>query len=649
MNSSSLPAPSVRALRRCSWVLSILGAAGSLLAQTLTPAIDPVCGLPRLSLRNGVAGEVYQLRATDDLGAPGVWDTLMRLSPGTHEHQWMDFAPASQGHRFYRIERLTAPPLQPIDDFALNDHQGVRHQLFREGDSKAVVLVFTDNAHLADAWSVIQPLQTKFAPQGVLFWLINPQDSRASLAPAAAAAGVAAPVLHDPAQLVARAYQAGTVMETVGIASDTLEVFYQGPATDLCPTPSGAVEQPYLAQALAQFTASQPVVIQQVKGHGAPLALAPVSEPSYARDIAPLLQAKCVTCHRAGDIGSWAMTNHAIVAQYAAPIRQDLLIGSMPPWHADPGVGAFANDSSLTPAEAARLVAWLDAGAKRGDGPDPLATQPPPPAPAWPLGQPDLVLSIPTQSIPADGLVDYRYLIVPNPKTSNVWLRAATVRPGNREVVHHSLVFTAATVQDFLQVQGGLGGFFAGYVPGMEATEFPAGTGKLLKKGSYLVFQMHYTTTGTAATDQTQIGLYFAKSPPASELITSSAYRTDFSIPPYAKDQEITTETTLTRDSVLYELSPHMHYRGHRMRIEAVYADHSSETLLNVPGYQFAWQSLYRLAQPKALPAGTVIRVTAGFDNSLWNPWNPDPAQTVVFGEQTVNEMLIGYLNLTQK
>ena len=630
-------------------MLGSLAAAGSLLAQSLTPAIDPVCGLPRLSLRNGVAGEVYQLKATDDLGAVGVWDTLMRLAPGTHEHQWLDFNPAVQGRRFYRIERLTAVPLQPIDDFALNDHLGVRHQLFREGDSKAVVLVFTDNAHLADAWSVLQPMQAKFGSQGVLFWLINPQDTRASLAEAAAKAGVTVPVLHDLAQLVARAYQASTALETVAIANDTLEVFYQGPATDLCPTPSGTVEQPYLADALEQFIASQPVVVQQVKVHGTPLAINTVPEPSYARDIAPLLQAKCVTCHRPGDIGSWAMTNHSIVADHAVSMRQDLLTGIMPPWHADPGSGTFANDSSLTPAEAARLVAWLDAGAKRGDGEDLLATQPPPPAPIWPLGQPDLVLSIPTQSVPADGLVDYRYLLVPNPKTSNVWLRAATVRPGNRQVVHHSLVFTAATVSDFLQVQGGLGGFFAGYVPGMEAVEFPTGTGKLLKKGSYLVFQMHYTTTGTAATDQTQIGLYFAKAPPANELITSSAYRTNFTIQPFVKDQEITTETTLTRDSVLYEMSPHMHYRGPRMRIEAVYADNSSETLLNVPGYQFAWQSLYRLAEPKTLPAGTVIRVTAGFDNSLWNPLNPDPSQTVVFGEQTINEMLIGYLNLTQQ
>ncbi|HTH46293.1 MAG TPA: hypothetical protein VMB21_02155, partial [Candidatus Limnocylindria bacterium] len=229
MNFPSLSVPAVRAVRGLAALLGGLAVAGSLLAQSLSPAIDPVCGLPRLTLRDGVAGEYYQLRATDDLGAPGVWDTLMRLSPGPHEHHWLDFEPAAPGHRFYRIERLTTPPFAPIEDFALNDHLGVRHQLFREGDSKAVVLVFTDNAHLADAWSVVRPLQAKYAAQGVLFWLINPKDPRASLAAAATTAGVTVPVLHDRAQLVARTYPAGTALETVAIAGDTLEVFYQGP------------------------------------------------------------------------------------------------------------------------------------------------------------------------------------------------------------------------------------------------------------------------------------------------------------------------------------------------------------------------------------------------------------------------------------
>ena len=183
----------------------------------------------------------------------------------------------------------------------------------------------------------------------------------------------------------------------------------------------------------------------------------------------------------------------------------------------------------------------------------------------------------------------------------------------------------------------------------MDPVEFPAGTGKLLKKGSYLVFQMHYTTIGKAATDRTEIGLYFAKTRPASELLTVSAYDIGFQIAPGTKDHEVVAETTLSRDAVLHEMSPHMHLRGRRMRFEVVNADGSTETLLNVPAYQFAWQSLYRLAEPKTLTAGTRIRVTGGFDNSSQNPWNPDPTQTVSFGEQTYNEMFIGYLNLNWK
>ena len=203
----------------------------------------------------------------------------------------------------------------------------------------------------------------------------------------------------------------------------------------------------------------------------------------------------------------------------------DVLTGIMPPWDADPAAGVFANDASLNPAEAARLVAWVDAGAKRGDGDDLLVTQPPPEPPLWPLGQPDKILSLDEQSIKATGLEAYRYLPIANPLGSDVWLRAVTVRPGNRQVVHHALVFSIKTFADLVQVQGGLGGFFAGYVPGMEPVEFPAGTGKLLKKGSYLVFQMHYTTMGTATTDRTELGLYFAKTPPAREQIGRASCR----------------------------------------------------------------------------------------------------------------------------
>jgi hypothetical protein len=255
------------------------------------------------------------------------------------------------------------------------------------------------------------------------------------------------------------------------------------------------------------------------------------------------------------------------------------------------------------------------------------------------------VVSIATQSLPATGEIPYRYLLVQNPFPSNVWLRAASVKPGNREVVHHSLVFVGKANQ-ILQFQGGLAGFFAGYVPGMDQVAYPAGTGKRLLRGDLILVQMHYTPNGKATTDTTQLGFYLAPTPPARELTTTAVHDIAFTIPPGVRDHEVIAETVMARDSLLYELSPHMHYRGARMRFEALYPDGSAETLLNVPGYEFAWQALYRLTEPKRLPAGTRVRITGGFDNSEWNPWNPSPLSTVVFGEQTDDEMLIGYLNV---
>jgi hypothetical protein len=620
-------------------IVSVLGVAA---VPALRPTVDPTCGAPRLTLSAADPDSAFELRAGDDLNDPARWETLMRLAPGTHERVWFDPDVSKLGRRFYRLE-TRIPELPPVaENFALLDQTGKRHDFLREGDAKAVVLVFTDNARLADTWQAVRPLQEQFGPAGVRFWLVNPRDSRAAIA--TAAAGINAPVLHDVAQLVARTFGARAVQDVVALNRGFAETFYTGALATPCREPGGT-NQPHLAAALEQFLAGQPVAVEHVKNSAASLGLEPLATPTFRTDIAPLLQAKCVTCHRPGDIGSFAMTNHAVVAEKAAGIRMNVAAGHMPPWHADPAHNRFANDFSLSPAEASRLVAWIDAGAPKGDAGDPLAEEPPAAPPAWPLGTPDKVVSIATQSLPATGEIPYRYLLVQNPFPSNVWLRAASVKPGNREVVHHSLVFVGKASQ-ILQFQGGLAGFFAGYVPGMDQVAYPAGTGKRLLRGDLILVQMHYTPNGKATTDTTQLGFYLAPTPPARELTTTAVHDIAFTIPPGVRDHEVIAETVMARDSLLYELSPHMHYRGARMRFEALYPDGSAETLLNVPGYEFAWQALYRLTEPKRLPAGTRVRITGGFDNSEWNPWNPSPLSTVVFGEQTDDEMLIGYLNV---
>ncbi|MFM8337688.1 MAG: immunoglobulin domain-containing protein, partial [Opitutaceae bacterium] len=275
-------------------------------------------------------------------------------------------------------------------------------------------------------------------------------------------------------------------------------------------------------------------------------------------------------------------------------------------------------------------------------------------ATAWPLGQPDLVLTIPRQSIPATGKIDYAYLTVAVPVDRERWLKAAVVRPGNPKIVHHALVFEG-TLFDVLAAAGGQGGFFAGYVPGLAQTWYPAGSGKRVRKDSALTFQMHYTTTGTAETDETQIGLYFTDTAPSRELQTRSAYSpiipiNTISIPARTREyqREASFTPSATRDVLLYELSPHMHYRGKWFRYDALYPDGTSETLLNVPQYDFNWQSGYRLTEPKRLPAGTQIRVRGAFDNSPQNPFNPNPNVVVRGGDQTDDEMFIGYINYAE-
>jgi len=217
------------------------------------------------------------------------------------------------------------------------------------------------------------------------------------------------------------------------------------------------------------------------------------------------------------------------------------------------------------------------------------------------------------------------------------------VRPGNRRVVHHVLVFAGTN-----SLLRGIDGFFAGFVPGTEQSAFPEGTGKFLPKGAVLQFQMHYTTSGQVETDQTQIGLYTMTAKPERELQTRSAFQVFFAIPPGATNYETSADYPLGTDVLLYEMAPHMHYRGAHFNFQARYPDGTTEVLLSVPKYDFDWQASYRLAQPKRLPAGTRIHCSGGFDNSNLNVYNPDPKATVTFGLQTFNEMFIGYFNFAE-
>jgi hypothetical protein len=271
----------------------------------------------------------------------------------------------------------------------------------------------------------------------------------------------------------------------------------------------------------------------------------------------------------------------------------------------------------------------------------------PPPPPKWPveLGEPDLIIRAPEQHIAATGIEAYRYIFVDTGLTNDVWLKAAMVRPSNPKVVHHYLVWEGASM---LQQAVGL----AGYVPGTERGAYPEGTGVVLHGKTQLTFNLHYTPDGEEAVDQPELALWFHKTPPPKSLITLPLLNQSFNIPAGAREYEVSARPlfvqTMPYAGTLYALTPHMHYRGARMRFEVTYPDNRHEILLSVPNYEFHWQTTYQLAEPKKIPAGSKLLIVGAFDNSDLNDENPDPSKNVKWGEQSFEEMFIGYFDFTQ-
>jgi hypothetical protein len=556
------------------------------------------------------------------------------------------------------------PPETKVEDFYLLDHTGRAQTLSRQAANKVVVLISTANGcpTMKTAAPKIKALRDKFANKGVVFWLLdsNPQDERAAIAEDETGLGLDLPVLEDRAQLVAGALGLANTCQAVCIATTNWTTFYKGAIDRELSAPGNKAKGPknYLENALTKFLAARTISPNRTLAQGTPISFALADTPatktiSYSTEVAPILQKSCVPCHSPGNIGPFAMSSYEKVKSRASMLHEVLLAHRMPPWHADPHYGSFVNERTLTPEQAQTLERWVEAGAPRGDGEDPLAANAPPLAQEWPLGKPDYIVKFPkAQEIAANGVFEYRYVPVRSPIPTNAWLRAAVVRPGNRKVVHHILVLVT-TAQEFQSRQlrqgnaGGIDGYFSAYVPGYEAVPYPQGSGKYLPAGSLLLFQIHYTATGKAETDLSEMGLYLSHEKPSLELKTRSAFNVQFQIPPGSPDVETEAQYTFAKDAMLYELSPHMHLRGSWFKYEALYPNGKKEVLLSVPHYDFKWQHLYRLAQPKRLPAGTRLVCRGAHDNSTLNPDNPDAGKAVTFGEQTFDEMFIGYFNYT--
>ena len=514
-----------------------------------------------------------------------------------------------------------------VDNFKLLDHLGNSHELHYLSDMKAVVLMSHTSAceDVAPDIERFEALATEYADQDVEFLMINADGL---VDRPAVGKGHGTPVLIDETRIIGESLAFQAAGEVLIIDPATWQVVYRG----------GAKAGP----ALAAFLAGEDIPGGEEPGACALTFDRPQTDLSYTEDVGPILAANCVTCHREGGIGPWAMTGYPMVRGFAPMIREVIRTKRMPPWHADPVHGDFSNDRSLTTEEVRAIVHWAEAGAPRGEGEDPLEALDQE-WPEWPLGEPDVVIDVPSFDVPASGVVEYKYQYVKNPLDKDVWVRASDILPGDRAALHH--VITTWTVpgrdKDGKRRRGGLGG----YVPGMVSAEFPEDTGTLLPAGSFIVFQMHYTPYGKAVTDSSRFGLYLHDEPPKHRLRTAVLANNRIKIPAHTKSHAETAERTFDEDVLLYNLLPHAHYRGKASEFRAFYPDGTEEVLLSVPNYDFNWQTTYLLTEPKVLPAGTRVVHRTWWDNSTQNPANPDPTREVRWGLQSWDEMLYGAID----
>ncbi len=388
------------------------------------------------------------------------------------------------------------------------------------------------------------------------------------------------------------------------------------------------------------------------------------SPVTFSRDVAPILQKHCQTCHRPGEAAPMSFLTYRETRPWAKAIRESVLLRKMPPWFADPRFGKFANDRSLSQSDISTLASWAENGAPEGDPKD----LPPPRKfiEGWNIGQPDAIVEMPTEfHVPASGTIDYQYIVIPGGFTEDKWVQMAEVRPGNRALVHHMIAFVRPPGSKWLrEAKPGVpfvpkkqgagrrdgdeteGEFLVGFAPGSMPEVLKPGQGKLIKAGSDFVFQMHYTANGKAGTDRTRIGLTFAKETPAERVLTLAVQNRKFAIPPGDPNYEVHADITFQDTAALLAMLPHMHLRGKDFEYRLVYPDGRSEILLRVPKYSFSWQLSYYLQEPRALTKGARIECTAHYDNSANNPENPDPTKEVRWGDQSWDEMMAGFFDV---
>jgi mono/diheme cytochrome c family protein len=543
-----------------------------------------------------------------------------------------------------------AGPAQ-VGDFMLADQNLLAKQLYRMSDAKAVVILTYargDVALRADA-AALMALKAAYAPKGVEFLALDSTlgDQREPVIADAKAAGLDLPILFDYEQLVGEELGVTRAAEAIVVDPRNWSVAYRGPV-------AGLQGEPWLSVALADLAAGRKVTMPAQAARGGVIAFperahaASFAKISYAQTVAPIIQAKCATCHQPGGVGPMALNTYEQIKGFSPMIREVIRTHRMPPYLADETVGQFRDDDRLTPQQMKTLVHWIDAGAPRGAGEDPLKKikfQ----ASEWPLGKPDLILNVPPAKVPASGVLEYQHPVVENKMAEGRWMKATTFRISDRAVVHH--ILTGVVPESFKpgdQVsEAQWGASLGGYGPGRGSNIQPVDTGVWVPPSGGVAFQNHYTPYGRETTENTQMGIYFYKKGEEPKYILRTFLIADFSIeiPANTEEHHEIASVEFPNDAILYGITPHAHKRGTSTSLTIRYPDGHEKMLIALPRYDFNWQYEYFLKAPLKIPAGSKIIARWTYDNSSRNPANAEPGKTVHWGEQTTDEMFATYLH----
>ena len=588
---------------------------------------------------------------------------LSNLNPLTYQAIAQDGAtrpgqdPIRQGPRVLRGGDHGVGRMLPNVSFV--DPAGRQHKLGDLSQDSPLVIAMT---------STSCPLSSKYLPtlvelvsrsHGKVEWLVvNPiaTDEAEDITAAAGKFDGNAMYIHDRDGHLAEQVGALTTTDVI-VIDGSRTVLYHGAIDDQYGF-GYAIDSPrqhYLADALTAITAGRQPAVTATDApgctlhHSASRTSAEVTSATWHNRISRIMQQHCIECHRTDGVAPFSLMTFADVSAHAGMIEQVVQRGIMPPWFAEEGPASendnathspWANDRSLAAAEKQDLLKWLTNGRPEGDPDD--APLPRRFEDGWLIGKPDVVYQF-ADPVPvkAMGVMPYQNLVVETDLPEARWVQAIEVKPGNRAVVHHVLVFAVGTGAEASDERDGYWGI---YVPGNSTLVYPDGFAKRLPKKAQLRFQMHYTPNGTATTDQTSIGLIFSKTPPQHEVRVAGIVNSKIKIPAGAANHREEAKLAISSDAVVLGFLPHMHVRGKACRYELTTAAGDTTTLLDIPRYDFNWQLLYRYQKPLSLPAGVTLKFIGWYDNSSSNPANPDPTKAIRWGPQTFDEMLLGYV-----